>query len=91
MKSRGEQQHAGASESSLPKMKDKQCPYFLNEMNDAGFGDSIDLTGESILGQPDPPIVLHLQYMSASKANAMYPWQKLQEEKVARCCADQRD
>ncbi|GKV08738.1 hypothetical protein SLEP1_g20331 [Rubroshorea leprosula] len=40
MKSLGKQQHAGASESSLPKMKDKQCSYFINEMNDADFGDS---------------------------------------------------
>lgn len=89
MKSLREKQLADANESSVPKVKEKQCPYFLNKMNDAAFGDSgyqlqipcgltqgsaitiiglpnglmgnfrIDLTGEPIPGEPDPPIILH--------------------------------
>ncbi|GLT56498.1 hypothetical protein SLA2020_295340 [Shorea laevis] len=40
VKSLVEQQRAEANESALTKVKEKQCPYFLNKMNDAEFGDS---------------------------------------------------
>ncbi|XWS30254.1 hypothetical protein CRYUN_Cryun24cG0100700 [Craigia yunnanensis] len=83
-------QQSEANESSLDQnVKEKQCPYFLNKMNAADFGDKgyklkipcgliqgsaitiigipdgllesfrIDLTGQPVPGEPDPPIVLH--------------------------------
>ncbi|XVF14274.1 hypothetical protein REPUB_Repub09cG0044600 [Reevesia pubescens] len=83
-------QQIEANQSSLDQIvKEKQCPYFLNKMNAADFGDKgyklripcgliqgsaitiigipdgllgsfrIDLTGEPVPGEPDPPIVLH--------------------------------
>lgn len=83
-------QQIEANESSVDKnVKEKQCPYFLNKMNAADFGDKgyklripcgliqgsaitiigtpdgllgsfrIDLTGEPVPGEPDPPIILH--------------------------------
>ncbi|XVF58280.1 hypothetical protein PTKIN_Ptkin07bG0052300 [Pterospermum kingtungense] len=83
-------QQSEANESSIDQnVKGKQCPYFLNKMNAADFGDKgyklripcgliqgsaitiigtpegllgnfrIDLTGETVPGEPDPPIVLH--------------------------------
>ena len=83
-------QQSEANESSLDQnVKEKQCPYFLNKMNAADFGDEgyklripcgliqgsaitiigipdgllgsfrIDLTGEPVPGEPDPPIVFH--------------------------------
>ncbi|XP_022750660.1 beta-1,3-galactosyltransferase GALT1-like isoform X2 [Durio zibethinus] len=83
-------QQSDANESTVDQnVKEKQCPYFLNKMNAADFGDKsyklripcgliqgsaitiigipdgllgsfrIDLTGEPVPGEPDPPIVLH--------------------------------
>ncbi|MED6180274.1 hypothetical protein PIB30_008773 [Stylosanthes scabra] len=84
-----QEQTQGYSNQSL-RLKEKQCPYFLNTMNSTELGSSdsfklrfpcgltegssisligvpkgvlgdfrIDLTGESLPGEPDPPIVLH--------------------------------
>ncbi|KAF8399484.1 hypothetical protein HHK36_015350 [Tetracentron sinense] len=77
------------NESSNHKGKEKQCPYFLNNMNATEFDDGgyklripcgliqgssitiigipngilgnfrIDLRGEPLPGEPDPPIILH--------------------------------
>ncbi|XP_041015334.1 beta-1,3-galactosyltransferase GALT1-like [Juglans microcarpa x Juglans regia] len=77
------------NESSRGRGKEKQCPYFLNKMNNSELDNSIyklrvpcgltqgsaitiigipngllgnfriDLTGESLPGEPDPPIILH--------------------------------
>ncbi|OMO79300.1 hypothetical protein CCACVL1_13776 [Corchorus capsularis] len=83
------QQSEGNQSSVDQNAKEKQCPHFLNKMNDANFGNGgyklnipcgliqgsaitiigipdgllgsfrIDLTGEQIEGEPNPPIVLH--------------------------------
>ncbi|MED6121658.1 hypothetical protein PIB30_032199 [Stylosanthes scabra] len=84
-----EEQRQGYGNESL-RLKEKQCPYFLNTMNSTELGSSdsfklrfpcgltegssisligvpkgvlgdfrIDLTGEPLPGEPDPPIVLH--------------------------------
>ncbi|KAA8530373.1 hypothetical protein F0562_005082 [Nyssa sinensis] len=89
MNSTEKEQNGDASEISLPKTKENQCPYFLNKMNAKEFGDNsyrlqipcglvqgsaitvigtpngllgnfqIDFTGESLKGEPNPPIILH--------------------------------
>ncbi|XP_015956920.1 beta-1,3-galactosyltransferase GALT1 isoform X2 [Arachis duranensis] len=83
-----EEQREGYRNESL-RLKEKQCPYFLNNMNSTELGSGsyklrfpcgltqgssisvigvpkgllgdfrIDLTGEPLAGEPDPPIVLH--------------------------------
>ncbi|KAJ6312125.1 hypothetical protein OIU77_013805 [Salix suchowensis] len=89
MASADEERLSYTNESSSRKVKEKQCPHFLNKMNATELDDSgyklwlpcgltqgssitiisipdgllgnfrIDLTGEALPGEPDPPIILH--------------------------------
>ncbi|KAJ6899886.1 beta-1,3-galactosyltransferase GALT1-like [Populus alba x Populus x berolinensis] len=89
MASAEEERLSYTNESSSRKVKEKQCPHFLNKMNATELDNSgyklwlpcgltqgssitiisipdgllgnfrIDLTGEALPGEPDPPIILH--------------------------------
>lgn len=89
MASAEEERLGYTNESSSRKVKEKQCPHFLNKMNATELDNSgyklwlpcgltqgssitiisipdgllgnfrIDLTGEALPGEPDPPIILH--------------------------------
>ncbi|KAJ6720779.1 BETA-13-N-ACETYLGLUCOSAMINYLTRANSFERASE [Salix viminalis] len=89
MASADEERLSYTNESSSRKVKEKQCPHFLNKMNATELDNSgyklwlpcgltqgssitiisipdgllgnfrIDLTGEALPGEPDPPIILH--------------------------------
>ncbi|KAF7828048.1 beta-1,3-galactosyltransferase GALT1 [Senna tora] len=84
-----EQRQGNTNDSLNGKIKEKQCPHFLNNMSSMDFNNSsyklqfpcgltqgssvtvigvpngllgdfrIDLTGEALPGEPDPPLILH--------------------------------
>ncbi|KDP27154.1 hypothetical protein JCGZ_19853 [Jatropha curcas] len=89
MKSVNREEQGDTNENSLHKVKERQCPHFLNKMNTTELGDDgyklqipcgliqgsaitiigipngllgsfrIDLSGEPLPGEPEPPIILH--------------------------------